>query len=164
MNHPALSIVPMRPRHIPACNAIVAASEPWMRLGEHINFRPFLSSNTTNTEAHVCLADGEPVGFILFIREPVFARGGYLKAIGVSPHYRGRGIGKRLLSFAEKQTARRAVNFFLCVSSFNRGAQAFYKKHGYRRAGILPGLITPGASEYIYWKRLRPSTLRKRRP
>ncbi len=159
-----LKIVPMRRRHISACNNIVAASEPWKRLGERIHFRFFLIPGRTHTEAHVCLSDDEAVGFVLFIPEPVFARGGYLKAIGVSPLHQGRGIGKKLLSFAEMRTARRAENFFLCVSSFNRRAQAFYQKAGYRKAGSLPGLILPDVAEHIFWKRLRPSPSGKRRP
>jgi ribosomal protein S18 acetylase RimI-like enzyme len=97
----------------------------------------------------------ETAGFILFTPEPAFARGGYLRAIGVSPKFRRQGIGRKLLSFAEKITARQALHFFLCVSSFNRKAQAFYKNRGYTRVGKLPGLIKPGLTEYIYWKRLR---------
>ncbi len=152
----------MRRPHIAACSGIVASSDPWKRLREGIDFRPYLVRNRTNTLAYVCVSGDEPVGFILFIPEPVFARGGYLKAIGVSPLHRGRGIGKKLLSFAEQRTARSALHFFLCCSSFNRGAQAFYRNCGYVKAGSLPDIIVPGASEYIYWKRLRPRT-RKRR-
>ncbi len=154
----------MRAAHIPACNGIVAESEPWKRLGERVDFRSFINPNRTHTEAYVCLSGKKPAGFILFIPEPVFARGGYLKAIGVAQEQQGRGIGSMLLAYAEKRTARSAIHFFLCVSSFNRKAQAFYRKCGYVRAGSLPGLITPGASEYIYWKRLQPSTLKQRRP
>ncbi len=159
MKSTALKIVPMTRSHIPACEAIVAASEPWRRLNEHIDFRAGFSGRT-NTRAYVCSAGEETAGFILFIPEPVFARGGYLRAIGVSPSFRRRGVGSKLLSFAEKMTARRAMHFFLCVSSFNRAAQTFYKNCGYAKAGRLSGLIVPGVSEYIYWKRLR-SRVRK---
>jgi ribosomal protein S18 acetylase RimI-like enzyme len=95
------------------------------------------------------------VGFILFTAEPVFARGGYLRAIGVAPSLRGEGIGSKLMAFAEKAVSRQAQYFYLCVSSFNRMGQAFYKKRGYTRVGTLPGLTSPEASEYIYWKRLK---------
>lgn len=149
-------IVPLKRSHIAACEEIVAASEPWKTLNERIDFLSALSGNRTKKQAYVCTVGAETAGFILFTPEPVFARGGYLRAIGVSPKFRRRGIGKKLLSFSEKITAGHALHFFLCVSSFNRKAQAFYKNRGYTRVGKLPGLIRPGLSEYIYWKRLRP--------
>ncbi len=72
---------------------------------------------------------------------------------------RRRGIGRRLLSFAEKVIAKKSPNIYLCVSSFNRRAQAFYKDAGYRKVGRIPGLILQDASEYIYWKRLLKENL-----
>ncbi len=156
-----IRIVPLRPSHVRACTEIVAASEPWRTLGEGIRFLP--AGSRTGVASYVCTVGGEPAGFVLFSPHPVFARGGYLRAIGVAPRFRRQGIGKKLLSFAEKTTARHSLNFFLCVSSFNRRAQAFYKSCGYDRAGKLPDLIMRGVSEYIYWKRLRPIPV-KRRP
>ncbi len=145
--------------HIRFCDTITAASDPWKTLNERIDFLKYAGLK----QAYVCVAGDEPVGFIIFTPEPVFARGGYLRAIGVLPSMRGQGIGKRLLSFAEKETARWSQNFYLCVSTFNRKAQAFYKKQGYARAGKLADLIVPGSSEYIYWKRLRPLSRKTRR-
>ncbi len=161
MKSPVLKIVAMKTSHIKQCEAIVNVSEPWKRLNERIDFRAALRNSRTNTRAYVCLAGSRTAGFILFIPEPVFARGGYLRAIGVAPEFRGRGIGRNLLSFAENLTAERALHFFLCVSSFNRGAHRFYQRCGYIKAGNLPGLIRPGVSEYIYWKRLRGLRVRK---
>jgi ribosomal-protein-alanine N-acetyltransferase len=143
-------IIPMRPSHIPACNEITALSEPWKSLREGIDFDRYVSLK----QAFVCIIGREPAGFVVFTAEPVFARGGYLRAIGVAPERHGQGLGQRLMSFAETSTARRSPNLYLCVSSFNRKAQRFYKALGYTRVGAVPGLVTPGASEYIYWKRL----------
>lgn len=156
MKPAAIAIVPMRRSHIEACDAIVAASDPWKRLGDRVDFSAHLSRDKRLTRSYVCTVDGETAGFILFIPEPVFARGGYLRAVGVSSKFRRQGIGRKLLSFAEKMTAGSALHFFLCASSFNRRAQAFYQECGYVRVGKLPDFIKPGASEYIYWKRLRP--------
>jgi ribosomal-protein-alanine N-acetyltransferase len=143
-------IIPMRPLHIPACDEIAALSEPWKSLREGIDFARYISLK----QAYVCVIGRETAGFVIFTAEPVFARGGYLRAIGVTPARRGQGMGRRLMSFAETATARRSPNLYLCVSSFNRKAQRFYKGIGYTRVGVVPGLIAPGASEYIYWKRL----------
>ena len=145
-----IRIVPMKRVHIQVCNEITAVSEPWKTLNERIDFLRYIGLR----QSYVCTDDGRVVGFIIFTPEPVFARGGYLRAIGVSPDARRQGIGKKLMSFAEAKTARRSRFFYLCVSSFNRSAQSFYKNRGYTKVGALPGLLMPGASEFIYWKRL----------
>lgn len=144
-------IVPMKRTHISACEAISAASEPWKTLHEGIDFLKYI----TLKQAFVCMIGSKTSGFIIFTPEPVFARGGYVRAVGVTPDVRRRGIGKSLLAFAERTMARCCPNSYLCVSSFNRKAMAFYSACGYSRVGKLPGLIMSGASEYIYWKRLR---------
>ena len=158
MRRNALRIVPLRQAHVPACQAIVAASDPWTRLRENIDFRAMLRDRSV--KAFVCIAANGVAGFILFLPGPVFARGGYLRAIGVSPEYRRQGIGSMLLSHAEKLVSLRASHFFLCVSSFNREGQVFYRRQGYRKVGSLPGFITPRASEYIFWKPLKTSSRR----
>ena len=150
----ALKIVPMKRTHIRTCNVITASSEPWKTLDERIDFSKYI----TLKQAFVCMNDGEPAGFIIFTPEPVFARGGYIRAVGVASRIRGHGIGSKLLASAERVMARTCANSYLCVSSFNRRAAAFYKANGYIRVGKLPGLIKPGAAEYIYWKRLSMKT------
>jgi ribosomal-protein-alanine N-acetyltransferase len=146
----------MTSAHRGACNAIVSVSEPWKTLGERVDFKTYIDLK----QAYVCTVlnagKTEVVGFVIFTADPVFARGGYLRAIGVAPDMRKHGIGRKLLAFMESRIARRCDNVFLCVSSFNRSAQSFYRKLGYEKAGSLPGLLVPGESEYIYWKRLRP--------
>jgi len=150
MTSPILRIVPMRNFHITGCEDIVAGSEPWKTLHEGVDFSSFISSK----QAYVCTRGMEPVGFIVFTPEPVFARGGYIRAVGVSPSMRRSGIGARLLSYAEHSMAKHCQNSYLCVSSFNRQGQKFYRSQGYQRVGKVPGLILPHASEYIYWKKL----------
>ncbi len=151
MRNGALSIVPMKRSHISACNAIVAVSEPWKTLRERIDFLKYILLK----QAYACLSGGGPAGFIIFTPDPVFARGGYIRAIGVAPAMRRKGIGTRLLVFAESKTARLSPNLYLCVSSFNRQGLNFYKECGYIRVGKIPGLIHPDASEHILWKRFR---------
>lgn len=164
MNNHLYKVIPMRAAHIEACESIVSISEPWKRLKERIDFRTVLAgSGKTAMRAFVCTKKGVVAGFILFTPRPVFARGGYLRAIGVAPENRGQGVGRTLLAFAEKMTSRQALHFFLCASSFNKKAQIFYKKCGYRKVGALKDFIIPGASEYIYWKRLKNDSGARRR-
>ena len=151
MNNLSIKIVPMTRAHILACNEIVASSEPWKTLRESVDFLPSIKRK----QAFVAVIDGAVAGFTVFTPEPVFARGGYLRAIGVAPAIRGFGVGKVLMAFAERTTAKKAPNFFLCVSSFNKPAQAFYRKRGYAKIGKIDGLIRKGAAEFIYWKKLR---------
>jgi len=146
-----IKVVPMTRAHIPPCNEIVATSEPWRTLRESVDFLPSIKRK----HAFVAVIEGSVAGFVIFTPEPVFARGGYLRAIGVASAIRGFGVGKLLMAFAERTTAKKAPNFFLCVSSFNKPAQAFYRKNGYAMIGKIDGLIRKGASEYIYWKKLR---------
>jgi len=147
----------MKPVHIPACQEITSASEPWKSLKEQIDFARYISLK----QSYVCIDSGRVAGFIIFTPEPVFARGGYLRALGVAPGIRRKGIGEKLMTFAESKTAHRSHFFYLCVSSFNRKAQSFYKKRGYSKVGALPGLIMPGATEFIYWKKLRNSSQKR---
>ena len=140
--------------HIRACADIVAVSEPWTTLRETVEFSRYI----TRKEAYVCIhrwaGKSRAVGFIIFSPEPVFARGGYIRAIGVSPLLRRHCIGSSLLAYAEKKTARRASNIYLCVSSFNRQARAFYRNCGYAKVGTLVDLTSPGTVEYIYRKQI----------
>lgn len=151
MNTLAVKIKPMTRRHIAACDDVVRSSEPWKTLRERVDFVHYIRSK----QAHTALIEGAVAGFVIFDPKPVFARGGYLRAIGVAPAVRGFGVGAQLLKFAEKSTAQQAANLFLCVSAFNKSGQSFYKKLGYAKAGKLDDLIKKGVSEYIYWKRLR---------
>lgn len=150
MKYLSLKIIPITRRHIPACADIVASSEPWQTLRERVDFATFIKKK----QAHVAVIGGAVAGFVIFTPEPVFARGGYLRAIGVAPAVRGMGIGRKLLAYAEKTTAKQAPNLYLCVSSFNKVGQAFYKNCGYRKVGAVDGLIRKDAAEYIYWKKL----------
>jgi ribosomal protein S18 acetylase RimI-like enzyme len=152
-------IVPMTRPHSETCSGIVAVSEPWKTLRERIDFSKYMALK----HAYVYIKEREPAGFIIFTPDPVFARGGYIRAVAVDPVMRRHGIGEKLLAFAESVIARQSPHAYLCVSSFNRRGQMFYRSLGYTRVGTLPDLIVRGASEYIYWKRLRPLPLKNRR-
>jgi ribosomal protein S18 acetylase RimI-like enzyme len=144
----------MKPAHVPDCNRIVLRSEPWVTLGEKVDFKRSIALK----QAYVCLGrdsgKNRVMGFIIFTRTPVFARGGYLRALGVSEFFRRAGVGRKLIEFAEKTISRKAGNIYLCVSSFNKQALAFYKKLGYKRIGKIPGLIKPDVAEFIFHKKL----------
>jgi ribosomal protein S18 acetylase RimI-like enzyme len=76
-----------------------------------------------------------------------------LRLIAVDQSVRGAGIGAELLAEFEARTAGVGRDWCLLVSDFNTAAQAFYEKHGYTKAGLLPGFARPGITEVLMVKK-----------
>lgn len=129
----------------------MASNEPWITLRRDLEkcrealVRP-------GTELFVARNEKLPVGFILLASHGL-AGSPYVTSIAVAENARGHGVGSQLLSFAEEHFAGRGY-VFLLVSSFNQGAQGFYRQHGYEFVGELKDYIVPGHSELILQKRL----------
>lgn len=65
--------------------------------------------------------------------------------IDLLPEIQGRGIGSQLMqALKEKLTESGVPGVFLCVSSNNTRAVAFYKKHGFAVLRTLPGGLCMG--------------------
>ncbi|HYK91619.1 MAG TPA: N-acetyltransferase [Acidobacteriota bacterium] len=134
---------------------LMARSEPWITLR-----RGLVSCRTTCSQPErqlfIAHAGSKPCGFILLQRRGV-AGSPYIASIEVVPEFRGKGVGSRLLSFAEDLFRGEAKHIFLCVSSFNPRARALYERHGYSAVGELKDYIIDGASEILMHKRLGKS-------
>jgi len=132
------------------CADIMAATDPWITLGRR---REHTYAQVTRplVETSVAVAAGEIVGVIIVAMELPLIKG-YIMALAVADGSRDRGIGSRLLAFAEERIFRESPNVFLCVSSFNADAQRFYERHGYEQVGILKDLVITGASELLMRK------------
>ena len=76
-----------------------------------------------------------------------------ISSIAVEKGGRSRGVGTELMAFAERRYSSRR-HLFLCVSSFNRRAQIFYRRLGYARVGELKDYIVAGHSEFLLHKTL----------
>ena len=76
----------------------------------------------------------------------------------VAEHARGNGIGTQLLQFCEERIFNVSPNVFICVSSFNSGAQRLYYKLGYQKIGELKDFIVHGHSEILLRKTIGPSS------
>ena len=128
---------------------MMAASEPWitLRYDYAASLRALASPGK---EIHLAVGGGEVVGFVLLNLKGAFV--GTLQSICVAPGRRGRGIGRRLVAFAEERVFAQHPNLFVCVSSFNPGAQRFYRALGYEVVGELKNFLVDGHSEILLRK------------
>ena len=135
------------------CAGFMVASEPWVTLG--LTFDQAVQRLTDPTrEVHVATVNGQIVGvLILHLSGPL---NGYLQTIAVHPDWRCRGIGTRMIEWAEERIFRQSPNVFLCVSSFNTHAQELYERLGYQRVGELSDFLVKGASEILMRKTRGP--------
>jgi ribosomal-protein-alanine N-acetyltransferase len=132
---------------------LMAASDPWITLGrtlEHCR----AACGRPECVLFVAHAAGERCGFALVNPRGV-SGAPYLASIAVAPGWRSRGTGAALLDHCERYAALSSRHFFLCVSSFNTRAQAFYARHGYRQVGQFDDFVIDGASELLLYKRVR---------
>ena len=94
-------------------------------------------------------ADGNVIGGIL---------GGtywgwmYVDILWVHEDHRGKGIGSKLLTEAEKEAKTRGCHH-VHLDTMSWQAPDFYKKHGYSVIGILPD-IPEGNQKYLLMKAL----------
>ena len=152
-----MSIRPLRRDELPAFCADLARLPLMRRYGRDAErIRADLEAALSRGDGLLVEeAEGRARGLAWFLRSGTLGMGGYLRLIAVVPKATGGGTGARLLQAFEAEVARESRHAFLLVSDFNRGAQRFYERHGYARAGALPGLVLPDVAEIIYWKRLR---------
>ncbi len=137
----------------------MSTSEPWLTLGRTYESSYELLGDPTR-EIYVAKVGEELAGFVILLMQGAFV--GYVQTICMAPEHRNRGLGGRLLAFAEERIFRESPNVFLCVSSFNAGAQRLYLRLGYELIGELKDYIMRGHSELLMRKTRGP--LREFRP
>jgi ribosomal protein S18 acetylase RimI-like enzyme len=140
---------------------LMAASDPWITLGRGID-QCRAACQRPEIVQFVARAGEERCGFALVNPRGV-AGSPYLAAIATAAAWRSRGAGAALLDRCERHAALTSRHFFLCVSSFNTGARAFYARQGYRQVGQFDDYIIEGASELLMYKRVEtpPKSLRE---
>jgi ribosomal protein S18 acetylase RimI-like enzyme len=136
-----------------ACAQIMATSEPWITLKRTYNDSLKIITNPLR-EVYVAVFKGEVIGFIILQMEGTFT--GYIQTVAVRADWRGRGLGSRLIAFAEKRIFAEKPNVFICVSSFNKKAQRLYRRLGYEKIGVLKNFIVPGHDEILLRKTIGP--------
>lgn len=131
----------------------MARSDPWITLGVSPE-QCRLACRSPEYLVYVARLEGKPCGAIVLQKSGV-AGSPYVKSIIVADPFRGRGLGARLMEFAEDLFRREARHIFLCVSSFNTRARTFYERLGFRAVGEFQDYVIEGASEILMHKRLR---------
>ncbi|RPJ06772.1 MAG: N-acetyltransferase [Deltaproteobacteria bacterium] len=89
---------------IDVCARMMAGSEPWITLQ-----RDYDASAQTLTspgkEVYVAADGSQILGFIILNMQGGFT--GYIQSIGVAPEWRSRGIGRRLVAYAEERSSEK---------------------------------------------------------
>jgi [ribosomal protein S18]-alanine N-acetyltransferase len=147
---------------IRVCAEIMTTSDPWITLGRTMEQAVRILSDREIQETYVAMSDGAVVGFVILIVKGAFV--GYIRTVAVHSDWRSRGLGRRLIWFAEERIFRDSPNVFLCVSSFNERARALYERLGYETVGELRDYIVRGHSEWLMRKSLGPYAEFRREP
>jgi [ribosomal protein S18]-alanine N-acetyltransferase len=78
--------------------------------------------------------------------------GGYIQSICLAEDVRRRGVGSRVIAWAEERIFRDSPNVFMCVSSFNPDAQRLYTRLGYETIGVLKQFVVDEHDELLLRK------------
>jgi len=131
---------------------LFAETDPWRRLGTTLAQCREVCEDAAYL-VFVARCEGERCGVIVLQPRGV-AGSPYLKWIVTAPERRSRGVGAKLLGFAENYFRPKARHMFLCVSSFNLRARSLYERLGYKQVGQFDDYNIPGAAEVLMHKRL----------
>jgi ribosomal-protein-alanine N-acetyltransferase len=138
------------------CAEIMSSSDPWITLGRSMTEAQRILSDREVQEVYVAVHEGAVVGFVILVLKGAFV--GYIRTVAVQADWRSRGLGRRLIWFAEERIFRESPNVFLCVSSFNPRARSLYERLGYETVGELHDYIVRGHSEWLMRKTLGPQS------
>ncbi|RUA12582.1 MAG: N-acetyltransferase [Flavobacteriia bacterium] len=135
------------------CAKLMAGSDPWITLGI-TNEMILRTLKDPLHETFIVLIDDQIVGTFVLQEKGAFT--GYLKSIAVKKEWQGHNLGELMMAFIEERFFSSGTNVFLCVSSFNKKAQKFYKKLGYQEVGVLTDYVAKGYDEILMRKTKGP--------
>jgi ribosomal protein S18 acetylase RimI-like enzyme len=111
-------------------------------------------------DGHLCYtaeADGRAAGFVYFGPVAMTDHTWDLWWVAVDPATQGRGIGAKLMAFAENQMRERSGRLLTLDTSSTaiyEPTRQFYLKIGYTLIATLPDYYCDGDGKCIFWKRL----------
>ena len=135
------------------CALMMAKSDPWITL--EMDFDLCVQAfNGQSKEVYLIRINTEIAGFVILQMEGTFK--GYIQTIYINEDFRGKGLGKKLLTFCEERILKISPNVFICVSSFNTRALQLYAGFGFKIIGELSHFIKEGFTEILLWKTVGP--------
>lgn len=143
--------LPLDDEQAQAVAKMLAISEPWVSLNFSATaLANYLTRDDAALRRYLISVDDNLAG-VICVRSP-WLRGPYIELLGLSPDYRGQGIGKQVLAWAETEARREAKNLWVVTSSFNHQALNFYQSLGFSPIGPIQGLVTPEHDEILLRK------------
>jgi [ribosomal protein S18]-alanine N-acetyltransferase len=152
MNPESRQIRRARPTDLPEIMAIERECfvEPWDEeiFVQTMEWTPF--------HFFVALAGGRLRGFVVGCMETTgSATYGHISNLGVTGEYRGRGLGRTLVSRLEQQfIIDGAEGVLLEVRVSNTAAQGFYRRLRYSEAFLLSGYYSNGEDALVMMKEI----------
>lgn len=135
------------------CARLMSTSDPWITLNRRYE-QCLTSVRRPDREVYLAWENNRRVGFLILCMVGAFV--GYIQTICLAPEARGRGLGTRVIAFAEERILHDSPNVFLCVSSFNERAKKLYLRLGYEVVGTLTNFIVTGHHETLLRKTSGP--------
>ena len=133
---------------------VMVAAGPWARFGHKAEDLARTFSRTTATTRCWCLKAGAETAGAMVIEEG-WLIGPYLRSLAILPEFQSQGLGGLALQAMERDAREAgARNLWVCASSFNARALAFYEAFGFARIGVLEGLLAEGLDEVLMRKQL----------
>lgn len=135
----------------------LAAIPPWSVIGyEGRQMANALKREEPSVKQFEVLA-GTALAGVIVIQDP-FMHGPYLKLLAVLPDFQGRHLGESLLQWMESEARKaKARQLWVCVSTFNTRARAFYERFGFEAVATIDKLATDSSDEIFMRKRLSHS-------
>jgi diamine N-acetyltransferase len=145
-------LVPLEHGAIAPLAAAIVAMPPWSVMDYSADaLARFLATPDGGVSRYLVQIGSAPAGAVS-VRFP-WLKGPYLELLALLPPFQGQGIGSALLGWFEQEGVRLgARNLWVCASSFNEDALRFYRRHGFRPAATVSGLVADGYDEILLRK------------
>ncbi len=134
---------------------LIARTEPWKTYERDYNVCLDMVQDSSK-EVYGYFSSNEFAGIVIFDLKGSLS--GYIKTLCVTEEYRGQGIGKKLVGFAEEIIWNISPNIFVCYSDIDKRPFGFYKHLGYKFVGELEDYNIKNHPEYLMRKSLCPKS------
>ena len=122
----------------------------WFTLDRHLPEKEF-DAKVRDRRGYVLLDRSRPAGLLRF--NLFWDNTPFCTMLVVGPEFRGRGGGRQLVGFWEREMGSAGYDMVLTFTLSSEQAQFFYRRLGYQDCGAL---VLPGeALEILLMKRLR---------